>query len=389
MVQYGLERIIAAPDALFCGRVRVPSGSVSASASAKLIAQTGFAPGTPHLANLPLASLQRAAFAGALGGHFVKWPFASRQGAAKDGVDNMATATAAAKAIRMVSLPRLIDGRMPTLCDQRKRDSQSNNVRTNPPAITMDNTATSMSNSLGRRMMFILRSLILIPRWWHRQGIALAPYTLPNRRNLVLYFHVYKHPAGSGDACPTRSGVSYANVASIMVAVGWLVFVANDLPELIEGAAVVTFALAIQERQHETHREGGFDWAVVALVNDLIERANGLEDEMIAAESHPAILEWKENIAQAPSGRTGANDPVHFYLIALGFLKKGLRFENLERNDRWWSSSSRLRILEQAGRKDLCWRACATEYRIRNVFGGRRYRNTWSVQPALVKATAC
>jgi hypothetical protein len=69
--------------------------------------QIGLAPGAPHLANLPLASLQRAAFSAALGGHFAKCPLASLQGAANDGVDNMATATAAAKAIRMVSLPRL------------------------------------------------------------------------------------------------------------------------------------------------------------------------------------------------------------------------------------------------------------------------------------------
>jgi hypothetical protein len=51
--------------------------------------------------------LHRLAFTGAFGGHLVKWPFASRHGAANADVESMATATAAAKTIRIFSLPLL------------------------------------------------------------------------------------------------------------------------------------------------------------------------------------------------------------------------------------------------------------------------------------------
>jgi len=44
----------------------------------------GLAPGVPHFANLPFASLQRAGVA-ALGGHFTNLPAALRHGAAMDG----------------------------------------------------------------------------------------------------------------------------------------------------------------------------------------------------------------------------------------------------------------------------------------------------------------
>jgi hypothetical protein len=66
--------------------------------------RAGLAPGEPHLANLPLASLQRAAFTGTFGGHLTNFPW-SRHGAANAGADNIATATAAAKTKRIKSLP--------------------------------------------------------------------------------------------------------------------------------------------------------------------------------------------------------------------------------------------------------------------------------------------
>jgi hypothetical protein len=69
--------------------------------------QIGFAPGVPHLANFPFAALQRTGFAAAFGGHLVNLPLASLQGAARTGVDNSASVAAAAKNMRMVSLPRL------------------------------------------------------------------------------------------------------------------------------------------------------------------------------------------------------------------------------------------------------------------------------------------
>ena len=45
----------------------------------------GFAPGVPHLANLPLAALQRVVFAGAVVAHLMNFPLASRQDTATEG----------------------------------------------------------------------------------------------------------------------------------------------------------------------------------------------------------------------------------------------------------------------------------------------------------------
>jgi hypothetical protein len=47
---------------------------------------TGLAPGVPHFANLPFASLQRVT-AGTFGVHLMNLPFVSRQGAARLGAD--------------------------------------------------------------------------------------------------------------------------------------------------------------------------------------------------------------------------------------------------------------------------------------------------------------
>jgi hypothetical protein len=57
----------------------------------------------PHFANFPLAALQRVAFAGALSGHLMNLPFASRQGAAMDGaaVARRPTLIAATMSLRM------------------------------------------------------------------------------------------------------------------------------------------------------------------------------------------------------------------------------------------------------------------------------------------------
>lgn len=65
---------------------------------------TGFAPGVPHFANLPLAALQRVTVAAGLSGHFTNLPFASRQGAARAGVASRAAAVSAAAKIFMSNL---------------------------------------------------------------------------------------------------------------------------------------------------------------------------------------------------------------------------------------------------------------------------------------------
>lgn len=65
---------------------------------------TGFAPGVPHFANLPLAVLQRVPVAAGLSGHFTNLPFASRQGAARAGVASRAAAVSAAANIFMSNL---------------------------------------------------------------------------------------------------------------------------------------------------------------------------------------------------------------------------------------------------------------------------------------------
>ena len=68
----------------------------------------GFAPGVPHLANLPLAALQRVVFAGAVVAHLMNFPLASRHGAASAGVDSSAIEAAASIMLRiMVFLPPL------------------------------------------------------------------------------------------------------------------------------------------------------------------------------------------------------------------------------------------------------------------------------------------
>jgi hypothetical protein len=47
--------------------------------------QAGFAPGVPHLTNLPFGPLQRTGFFGVAVAHLMNLPFASRQGAATAG----------------------------------------------------------------------------------------------------------------------------------------------------------------------------------------------------------------------------------------------------------------------------------------------------------------
>lgn len=57
---------------------------------------TGFAPGVPHLANLPFAALQRVAAGAVFSGHLTNLPLASRHGAASAGVESRAAAVSAA-----------------------------------------------------------------------------------------------------------------------------------------------------------------------------------------------------------------------------------------------------------------------------------------------------
>ncbi len=56
----------------------------------------GFAPGVPHLANLPFAALQRVVAGAAFSGHLMNFPFASLHGAASAGVASRAAAVSAA-----------------------------------------------------------------------------------------------------------------------------------------------------------------------------------------------------------------------------------------------------------------------------------------------------
>lgn len=64
----------------------------------------GFAPSVPHLANLPLAALQRTGLAGDFVGHLMNFPLASRHGAASAGVDSIAIEAAANISLRIIIL---------------------------------------------------------------------------------------------------------------------------------------------------------------------------------------------------------------------------------------------------------------------------------------------
>ena len=66
--------------------------------------QIGFAPGVPHLANLPFVPLHRVGLAGGVVGHLMNLPFASRHGAASAGVASRAAAVSAAAKIFMSNL---------------------------------------------------------------------------------------------------------------------------------------------------------------------------------------------------------------------------------------------------------------------------------------------
>ncbi len=73
--------------------------------------QTGFAPGVPHLANLPFASLQTAFLAG-FSGHLMNLPvFGSLHGAAASGaVAPKARATASANESPFMASSYRVDG---------------------------------------------------------------------------------------------------------------------------------------------------------------------------------------------------------------------------------------------------------------------------------------
>ena len=75
------------------------AGSLPARAGLEdyFLAGTGVAPGVPHLANLPLASLQTCLAAGA--GHLVNLPFASLHGAAEAAVAKANTMKAVLKVL--------------------------------------------------------------------------------------------------------------------------------------------------------------------------------------------------------------------------------------------------------------------------------------------------
>ncbi len=90
-------------DCAQCERIlgRAPARLTSSST-------IGVAPGAPHLANLPLASLQRVAAGAAAGGHLVNLPLASLQGAASagDAASDRRAAAVISVRIMLVSSPR-------------------------------------------------------------------------------------------------------------------------------------------------------------------------------------------------------------------------------------------------------------------------------------------
>jgi hypothetical protein len=76
------------------GRFAIPLHYVECAGNYLLLVDhAGFAPGVPHLANLPFASLHTF-FTGAFSGHLMNLPLLSRHGAALEGeaavIDNAA-----------------------------------------------------------------------------------------------------------------------------------------------------------------------------------------------------------------------------------------------------------------------------------------------------------
>lgn len=68
----------------------------------------GFAPGFPHLANFPFASLQRPGLTAGAGGHFTNLVATSRQGAAKAGAELTTKRRKGHKELRIVRLVRIL-----------------------------------------------------------------------------------------------------------------------------------------------------------------------------------------------------------------------------------------------------------------------------------------
>ena len=76
----------------------------------------GFAPGVPHLANLPFAFLQRTGFGCAAAAHLMNLPLASRHGAASAGVDSSAIEAAANMKLRIMGFPSADESAREMLC---------------------------------------------------------------------------------------------------------------------------------------------------------------------------------------------------------------------------------------------------------------------------------